>query len=739
MRIAHCSLEVQGVRGGGIGTYVGEAGRALRAAGHEVWLFTMRPDAELESRFRAVCDEAFDRVVFVDEDLDDPLRYRFGFARRPYRESQMVHDAIRRAGVEFDWIEFPDYEAWGYVAVQEQDLFRTHGDAVVAVHLHSPTRECWDYNLQRHNLGPKEREVCALEEDAIRRTPLLLAPSRRLREMVADRLGLAPTRLGDGEAVAEILRYPMRLSPELPASPANGRRLEDLRIVYFGRMEPRKGVHHLVEAFRQLPEVRLELFGEDRPSSPQGGSLIEWLSRDLPPNVTFRPALPRERLLAELSSFDVCIFPSLWENWPNVCLEAMAAGRVVLGAKNGGMSEMIEAGASGFLVDGTDPDDIARVIRDELGQALDRLDEIGSAAAARARELCDPAKYASRVEELHGQAVRKRQPVSPAGDLPLVTVLVPYYREDLEVVRAAVDSALAQTHQKLEVLVIEDGSPRADKDAILDALRSRDERVRVVSRTNGGLARARNQGVLEARGEFVLCLDADNLLRNDYVELGLMAFRADSSAEAIVPQFRIFDDSTNETVAVVGPLPFEPSLAYFRNEFGDAGAMFRRRVFSEHDLRYDPEVDTYSDWALWIDMARHRLPVRQVPRILFDYRKHGESMMATTAWDRHLAMVGLLMDRHWLSLGDDGDRERAVAMLHGFGVGSLLANLGGRAEFWEEPGRATRRWFQNPERFEIAHGIVELLARVPVLGSLTIGTALRLRRWHGKRKDRRAR
>jgi hypothetical protein len=87
------------------------------------------------------------------------------------------------------------------------------------------------------------------------------------------------------------------------------------------------------------------------------------------------------------------------------------------------------------------------------------------------------------------------------------------------------------------------------------------------------------------------------------------------------------------------PLPYDRTLAIFRNSLGDAGAMFRRNVFHGHGLRFDGDVDCYSDWALWLDLARLGLRTQVIPRELYDYRMRADSMMAQTAWDKHLAMV----------------------------------------------------------------------------------------------------
>ncbi|MEO6186612.1 MAG: glycosyltransferase [Steroidobacteraceae bacterium] len=88
----------------------------------------------------------------------------------------------------------------------------------------------------------------------------------------------------------------------------------------------------------------------------------------------------------------------------------------------------------------------------------------------------------------------------------LVSTVIPTYNRRVELPRA-IDSALAQTHVQQEILVIDDGS--TDGTAQMLAERYAD-RVRCISRPNGGVSSARNQGMREARGEFIALLDSDD-------------------------------------------------------------------------------------------------------------------------------------------------------------------------------------------------------------------------------------
>lgn len=725
MRACLVSNEVAGIRGGGIGTYVVEAGYALRAAGHEVWLITARPDEGEDAAWR----DAFDQVRYL-EDAAIQGDVEFGRARRVIEPSHRAHTLLTNAGVEFDYIEFADYEGWGYTPLLEQRLFRTYGNAVTSVVLHSPLYEIREFNEGLHSRTPALREQVALEDEAISRALTAWSPSKRLRELVATRLGLP----GD---FAEIIRYPMRLDPDFPQPPESGRRLEDLKFLYFGRIEPRKGVREIVDAFTRMPELSIELVGDDLPTAPFGGSEIEYLQKKAGPNITFTGALPREEMLEHLQNADVVVLPSPWENWPNTCIESMAAARVVIGSSNGGMGEMIQPGQSGFLVEGGNADDLVRVMRDEVGAALDRLESIGRAAAIRIRELSDPPRYVASIEAL--VANRRPKPLPTLTERPLVSVITPFYNEDLAMVGAAIDSAIAQDYDNLELLVIDDGSPRDDADATLAALEKRDPRVRVLRKPNGGLGSARNHGLARARGDFILCLDADNVLRPEYARTGVEILTRETSAMAVSPQMAMFGDGSEHRVVVQG-IPYSRPLAVLRNSMGDAGAMFRASVFRDHGLNYDETVHGYEDWALWLDMAARDLQVLYVPRVLYDYRIREGSLMNEHGWDRHLHLLSLLIERH-LPPATTPEEEKDVltALVHGWGIGALLAGLGRHEDLWERPAYTAERIHKNKIRYTVADFVANSLNKVPGLKSLLRPLLKSGYEAHGRYKDRKRR
>ena len=94
--------------------------------------------------------------------------------------------------------------------------------------------------------------------------------------------------------------------------------------------------------------------------------------------------------------------------------------------------------------------------------------------------------------------------------MPKVSVIVPVYNAE-NYLNQCVDSILGQTYQKLEVILVDDGSPD-NCPAMCDAYAEKDSRVRVIHKKNGGVSSARNAGIRAATGEYISFIDSDDWL-----------------------------------------------------------------------------------------------------------------------------------------------------------------------------------------------------------------------------------
>ena len=111
---------------------------------------------------------------------------------------------------------------------------------------------------------------------------------------------------------------------------------------------------------------------------------------------------------------------------------------------------------------------------------------------------------------------------------PLVTVIIGAYNA-ARYVGEAIESVLAQTHDRIELIVVDDGST----DGTGEVAESYGDAVRCIRQENGGMAAARNRGVGEARGDYLAFLDADDRFPPDKLRTQLAAFAADPSLDVV--------------------------------------------------------------------------------------------------------------------------------------------------------------------------------------------------------------
>jgi len=134
-------------------------------------------------------------------------------------------------------------------------------------------------------------------------------------------------------------------------------------LLYLGRIDRSKGVDILIEAMPEVvqavPDVQLTIVGD--------GVLKDFssnLSKKLNVNqhVAFLGYADHEYAVSLLADATIVITPSLFDNFPTVCIEAMSVGRPVVASRVGGIPEIVLDGKTGLLVSPSDPKELAGAI-----------------------------------------------------------------------------------------------------------------------------------------------------------------------------------------------------------------------------------------------------------------------------------------------------------------------------------------------------------------------------------------
>ena len=170
----------------------------------------------------------------------------------------------------------------------------------------------------------------------------------------------------------------------------------DAPLLFVGDLSPDKGVQVLLDAYARLKSPpRLVLAG--RSAAPG-----DWR---FPAGADWVGPLPHEEVLALFRSARAVVVPSVWEDpCPTVVLEAMAAGRPVVGAASGGIVDMVIDGVTGLLVPPGDVPALAAALDSVLNRP-ETAEAFGRAGRDRAREFTVSA-VVERIEGLYDDAIR---------------------------------------------------------------------------------------------------------------------------------------------------------------------------------------------------------------------------------------------------------------------------------------------------------------------------------------------
>jgi glycosyltransferase involved in cell wall biosynthesis len=236
---------------------------------------------------------------------------------------------------------------------------------------------------------------------------------RRIGAPIVDWLGNIGVRRADGvrtlsdfttdlvreEGVEPVAEFPafvdFGLYRERPRAPLPAR----AALLFVGVLEDYKGIDVLAEAWRQaaprVPDAELRLVG-------RGPKLevVEQLLVDLPRQTRWYPALDQAELVHELDRSTALVLPSRSEGLPRVVLEAFCRGRPVVGARAGGVVDLVRDGENGILVEVEDAEALADALVDVLLEPA-WAGKLATGAARSASDwLATPAEFAERVRDL---------------------------------------------------------------------------------------------------------------------------------------------------------------------------------------------------------------------------------------------------------------------------------------------------------------------------------------------------
>ncbi len=223
-----------------------------------------------------------------------------------------------------------------------------------------------------------------------------------------------------------------------------------------------------------------------------------------------------------------------------------------------------------------------------------------------------------------------------------VSVIIPCYNYG-HFLTEAVLSVLQQTHQNTQIIIVNDGSAD-DTQELSERLieQYQDRSIALINKENGGLVSARRAGVEVSSSDYLLFLDADDMIHPRFISETLEVLKSAVSLGFVYTTVQHIGARSD----IWSGGPFHPEKLLFENQLA-CTALMKREMYKQVG-GFKEEMDKgYEDWEFWISCVEQGWVGRLLDKPYFYYRKHkGESMLSGIDSERQKEIIQKMVSLH---------------------------------------------------------------------------------------------
>jgi hypothetical protein len=225
----------------------------------------------------------------------------------------------------------------------------------------------------------------------------------------------------------------------------------------------------------------------------------------------------------------------------------------------------------------------------------------------------------------------------------MVSIIVPCYNQ-AHFLGEALQSVLNQDYSNWECVIVNDGSPDNTKDAATIWC-DKDKRFQYLEKKNGGLSSARNAGITICKGEYILPLDADDIIHESFLSTLVPVLELDDSLAIVSCYSKFFFKSIENIIHELKPVGTTYHAILFENSL-IATSLYRKKCWEEVG-GYDENMKKgFEDWEFWIAITKSGWTYNVVEEFLFFYRKQKQSMLIDTLENHRVSNMEYVLKKH---------------------------------------------------------------------------------------------
>jgi glycosyltransferase involved in cell wall biosynthesis len=219
----------------------------------------------------------------------------------------------------------------------------------------------------------------------------------------------------------------------------------------------------------------------------------------------------------------------------------------------------------------------------------------------------------------------------------LVSIITPLYNSEA-FIGETIKSILNQTYTNWELLLIDDFSTDDTIDIVNDFILKSDNIKLITNEINQGAAISRNKGIMEAKGDYIAFLDADDLWKPEKIEKQIV-FMQNQNCDVCFCSYEQIDESGKPLNKLVKALPVLSYKKYLKSNYiGNLTGVYNAKKLGKIT---SPNLRKRQDWLLWLNAIKASgKPAKSVQESLAFYRVHKNAMSSNK--------IALLKHNYWV-------------------------------------------------------------------------------------------
>lgn len=228
----------------------------------------------------------------------------------------------------------------------------------------------------------------------------------------------------------------------------------------------------------------------------------------------------------------------------------------------------------------------------------------------------------------------------------LVTIIIPVYNAE-KFLERCVMSILEQTYKNWELLLIDDGSPD-NSGRLCDDWSKKDSRVKVYHKKNGGVSSARNLGLDEAKGDWIMFVDSDDWISKDCLEVCLASLAAHNCDVLQYNYYKVYPNGNQIQESNISS-PASTLEEYVSAAPGTVGVcvgggIYRKSIIEEHGIRFDERMKYAEDGVFVLTTLLYSARMMHIEPSMYFYYMNENSAMHRINIDAYLDSLILQID-----------------------------------------------------------------------------------------------